>query len=375
MNTDPYLTTQIITYMGNKRKLLHKIKEIVVSLENKENRKLSIGDGFSGSGIVSRLFNQHASQLYTNDLSGYSKTLNQCFLTNLSPSEMTKIDKYISTANKHADNKTNKYLKPFVSLHWAPSNELIGLNDRVYFTHENGIRIDIYRNYIDTLPEKFRPFLLAVLLVECSIHNNTNGQFSAFYKNGDIGQYGGKKNIDLRRITQPITLHMPVQSQSQYNVPRSDVHIHQMDTNLWVRDIPELDLVYFDPPYNKHPYCIFYFLLDIINNWNTQDIIPDSYRGQPKTWTKSHYNSSINAKKTFEDLISNTRSKYILLSYNSGGIIDLDSLDTILSKYGSVEKIPVDHKTYNKLKGISEYKRVQDKDPIQEYFWLLTKNI
>jgi hypothetical protein len=46
-----------------------------------------------------------------------------------------------------------------------------------------------------------------------------------------------------------------------------------------------------------------------------------------------------------------------------------------LSKYGSVEKIPVDHKTYNKLKGISEYKRVQDKDPIQEYFWLLTKNI
>ena len=60
MNTDPYLTTQIITYMGNKRKLLYKIKEIVVSLENKENRKLSIGDGFSGSGIVSSIFNQHA---------------------------------------------------------------------------------------------------------------------------------------------------------------------------------------------------------------------------------------------------------------------------------------------------------------------------
>ena len=37
-----YLTTQIITYMGNKRKLLSKIEEIIVSLEKENGRKLTM---------------------------------------------------------------------------------------------------------------------------------------------------------------------------------------------------------------------------------------------------------------------------------------------------------------------------------------------
>ena len=39
--------------------------------------------------------------------------------------------------------------------------------------------------------------------------------------------------------------------------------------------------------------------------------IPDTYRGQPKNWKKSKYNSFTNAKKAFEDLIKKTRSKFI----------------------------------------------------------------
>ena len=103
-----YLTTQIITYMGNKRKLLDKIENVLINLEKKEGKKLSIGDGFSGSGIVSRLFKQHADKLYTNDIADYSETLNKCFLNNISDSEFNQIKKYIDTANRHADKKTNQ---------------------------------------------------------------------------------------------------------------------------------------------------------------------------------------------------------------------------------------------------------------------------
>ena len=63
---------------------------------------------------------------------------------------------------------------------------------------------------------------------------------------------------------------------------KADVKISQQDTNTWIKTIPEVDLVYYDPPYNKHPYNIYYFLLDIINNWDTNIEIPDTYRGQPK---------------------------------------------------------------------------------------------
>jgi len=361
-----FLNSQIITYMGNKRKLLNKIESIIINLEEKEGRKLSLGDGFSGSGIVSRLFKQRASDLYVNDIADYSETLNKCYLSNISNLELNDITKYVEKANIHADKKTKKYNKAFIRGNWSPLDD-IKTEDRVYFTSENGTRIDIIRNYINSIPEKYRSYLLASLLVECSIHNNTNGQFCAFYKNGDIGQYGGKHNIDVKRITQPITLKIPVHENHNTNI-----HISKMDTNDWVKDIPELDLIYYDPPYNKHPYVIYYFLLNIINNWQVGQLIPETYRGQPLNWEKSLYNSTSHAEKALDDLIKNTRSKYLLLSYNSGGIIPIDKLDKILKQYGSVDKIPVVHKTYNRLKGLSEYKRKTEKEPIKEFFWLLT---
>lgn len=362
-----YLTSQIITYMGNKRKLIPKIEDILNDLEEKEGRKLHIGDGFAGSGIVSRLFKNRGASLHTNDISGYSETLNRAYLHNIGDDDLKKIIKYVNTANKHADKGTKKYAQKFISGNWAPLHSITE-EDRVYFTEENGKRIDILRNYIETIPDEYKSYLLASLLVECSIHNNTNGQFSAFYKNGNIGQYGGKNNIDLRRITKPIELKPPIFSNTD-----CDVHIQKMDTNEWVHKLPQLDLVYYDPPYNKHPYNIFYFMLDIVNDWDKKIEIPDTYRGQPLSWKKSNYNSSVHAQKTLDDLIKHTKAKYVLLSYNSGGIIPIDSLNKLLRYYGKVKKIPVEHKTYNRLKGISEYKRTQKKEAIKEYFWLLEK--
>jgi adenine-specific DNA-methyltransferase len=363
-----YLTSQIITYMGNKRKMLDKIENVLINLEKQEGRKLSIGDGFSGSGVVSRLFKRRADKLYTNDIADYSETLNKCFLQNISNSDFEQIKKYIDAANRHADKKTKKYNKSFVSGTWAPSGEIKN-DDRVYFTKENGERIDIIRNYISIVPEKYKPYLLASLLVKVSIHNNTNGQFSAYYKNGEKGQYGGKNNIDLNRITRPISLEYPI-----YENHNCQINIQKKDTNEWVKTLPKLDVVYFDPPYNKHPYNIYYFLLNIINNWNIEEKIPDTYRGQPLNWEKSLYNSSIHAEKTFDDLIKNTNAKYIILSYNNGGIIGLSKINSILQKYGTVDKIPITHKTYNRLKGISEYKRKKEKESIKEYIWILNKN-
>ena len=363
-----FLKEQIITYMGNKRKLLYKIEEIIQSIQDKEGRRLHIGDGFAGSGVVSRLFKKYASTLYTNDIADYSETLNQCFLSNINEQEHHIICEYIETANKHANEKTTIFNKPYISGTWSPKGEITE-KSRVYFTEENGERIDIIRNYIDTLPNKYKPYVLAPLIIECSIHNNTSGHFSAFYKNEKgKGQYGGKNHIDLKRITQPITLKMPL-----YHNSNCKVVVNKMDTNEWVKTLPKLDLVYYDPPYNKHPYSIYYFLLNIINNWEPIDI-PDTNRGQPLNWEKSNYNSSCNAEQSLTDLIKNTNSTYILLSYNNGGIIKLDKLDEILSTYGEVTKIPVEHKTYNKLKGISEYKKKEEKEKIKEFFWLLKKN-
>lgn len=364
---DNFLKKQIPTYMGNKRKLLKNINEIIKKIELNLNRKLIIGDGFAGSGIVSRLFKTCCSELYTNDIAGYTNTLNHCFLS--TPSKKTKcsLEKIILEANSYADDIKSK-CEPWIQLHWCAKNEdNVQENDRVYYTRENAVRIDKYRYYIDKFVESsYKKYLLAILLVEASIHVNTNGQFSAFYKKDGKGAYGGKTGTDMHRITKKIELYMP-----NFSPNKSKIHISQMDTNNWVKKIPKIDVMYYDPPYNKHPYSIYYFMLDIINNWDTSQKIPSSYRGQPKTWVKSKYNSFKHASDAFEDLIKNTKSRYIIISYNNCGIIPIPELDKILKKYGTLEKIPVTHKTYNKLKGIANYKRQAPSKIIKEFIWLL----
>ena len=373
MQNDDYLKKQIITYLGNKRKLITNIETIVKRIYNEKNEKLIIGDGFSGSGIVSRMLKRYAKKLYVNDIADYSKILNQCFLSNISPKSLRHLKELVNESNSYVDDKItlNEKLKdPWISKHWAPSGE-IKTTDRVYFSENNAKRIDWYYEFIQNkVPEQYKHFFHAILIVQSSIHNNTLGQFSSFLKNENntYGQFGGKNENDLERILSNIKMDIPV-----YENHNCNVYIDQTDTNEWVKNDVVYDLVYYDPPYNKHPYCIYYFLLDIIAKWNTNELIPNTVRGQPKNWKKSNYNSLTKAESSFDELIKNTNSRYILISYNNKGIIESKNMKDILEKYGSVEKITLEHKTYNRYKGINEAKRQKEDEKINEYLWLLKK--
>ena len=78
-----FLTTQIITYLGNKRTLIQDIeKEVLLISEKLGKEKLVCADLFSGSGIVARMLKSHSKKLIVNDLESYSKILNSCYLSN-----------------------------------------------------------------------------------------------------------------------------------------------------------------------------------------------------------------------------------------------------------------------------------------------------
>ena len=353
--------------MGNKRKLLKQISEIIDMIIEELGDDLTCADAFSGSGIVSRLLKTKSKKLFVNDIAGYSETLNKCYLDTPSLRKREQIKKFIDEINIIAHNfEINIGEKSWISRYWAPSGE-ITKKDRVYYTEENGILIDRYRHLIDQLPKIYQPYLLAQLIVKSSIHNNTNGQFSAFYKDEiGIGKYGGKKEVDIKRITGSIKLEYPIFSPNP-----CEIEIDKIDTNQWVTKIPEVDLIYLDPPYNKHPYSIYYFMLDIINDWNTDIEIPNTNRGQPKNWTKSDYNSINKATTAFSDLIQKIKAKFILLSYNNKGIIPIETIESILKTKGKLYIFPLTHKTYNKLKGIANYKRKKEWNDVKEFMWLV----
>ena len=152
MNED-YLKSQIMTYMGNKRKFLPIISQIVDDIEIELGRKLNIGEGFSGTGIVSRLFKTKASNLFVNDIAGYSETLNKCYLSNIPSNMKNRINILIKQINTLVDKGKGVNYTPWISKHWAPNEDKnIKEDERVYFTEENGKRIDMYRYLINQLP-------------------------------------------------------------------------------------------------------------------------------------------------------------------------------------------------------------------------------
>jgi adenine-specific DNA-methyltransferase len=368
MNKNPYLTTQIITYMGNKRKLLYKLEEIIDMIRMELQSEIITADAFSGSGIVSRLLKNKSHTVYVNDIAGYSKTLNMCHLSTPTPETLSHIKYYIQQANTFAHTNHTCTITPFIQLYWGPAGNIITNKDRAYYTRDNAILIDKYMHYIQTIPKKYQCFLIAQVILKASIHTNTNGQFSAYFKDSyGIGKYGGIKEVDIKRITKPIRLDIPI-----FSTHPCTIHISQMDVHDWVTTIPPVDVMYLDPPYNKHPYSIYYFMLDIINTWNTTIQIPNTNRGQPRTWVKSPFNSIPNAEEAFTQLINNIMAKFIIVSYFNKGIISIESIIRILSTRGKLYTIPVKHSTYNKFKGIANYKRVDvERCATQEYIFLL----
>ena len=247
-----FLTTQIITYLGNKRSLLGNIEKEIIEIENKiGSKKLVCADIFSGSGIVARMLKKHSSKLIVNDLENYSSLINSCYLINKNdyPSEIC------AEFRKEIERKCEeKKYAGIISKNYAPQDDNnILQGERVFYTHENAVLIDTYRKLIDEIvnEESLKKFFLAPLITEASIHVNTSGVFKGFYKDKDtgIGCFGAAGKNALTRILSRIQLKEPIFS--NFN---SELEIYQKDAVELSKELKNLDIAYLDPPYNQHPY-------------------------------------------------------------------------------------------------------------------------
>lgn len=358
-----YYDSQLITYIGNKRKLISYIEDIIHDIAQKENKNLIMADLFSGSGVVARIMKKYASRVIVNDLETYSRIVNECYLTNKKDFPLTDYNNYKEALNYYLNN--NK-VEGIISKYYAPKDdENIQKGERVFYTRENALIIDTARTFIDTLPIDMQKFFLAPLIYEASVHTNTSGVFKGFYKDTTtgIGKFGGDGENALKRIKGKIEIPKPV-----FSTNNCEIEIYQEDTNELVKKLNKIDIAYIDPPYNQHPYGSNYFMLNVIaeNKLDVDNISQVS--GIPKDWNRSDYNKKEKALIAFEDMISNLQTKYAIISYNSEGFISLEEMKDMLSKYGQVEVKAIVYNTFRgsrNLKNRSIY--------VNEYLFLLTK--
>ena len=361
MLKNDFLSKNLITYLGNKRKLIpHIEKEIIIIKEKLKKEKITALDAFSGSGSVSKLLKYYCDNLYINDLEKYSYILNKCYLSEPSEEKIKNINKFIDELNNLSYDKEGIICKEY-----APKNtNNIKKGERVFYTKENALIIDTIRDKINNYGKEYFHFLIAPLLVKASIHTNTSGVFKGFHKKDDIGHFGGKyeSNKDSR-IIKKIILEKPL-----FYKNNCKFYIFQNDINLLIDKLPEVDIAYLDPPYNQHPYGSNYHILNTIIN-NKIDNKLSKVAGIPKNWNKSDYNYKKSAHNSLKDLISKIKAKYIILSYNNEGIIKeneiIQLLDNLKLKY-EVRKID-----YDAYKGSRNLKERNDK--VIEYLWIINK--
>ena len=331
-----FVQQPMITYIGNKRKLVSKIEEVVKRLQPQ-----TCADAFSGSGVVSRMLLNHSEKLYVNDLELYCEILSKCFLVTPSWANADDIVRHLEEMNRCPD-KVGFFTEMYAS------------QERQFYTPENGRRIDGMLDYIERcVPDQLKPYCLGPLLVKASIHTNTSGVFKGFHRGG----WGGKGGHALDRITKRIEVECPV-----WLEPTRDVEVRRQDACDFLRELPKVDLIYLDPPYNQHPYGSNYFMLNLICT-NERPHTVSKVSGIPGDWNKSQYNSRGKIREAMELTLklATEKAKHTLVSYNNEGFIKPGEWEEILRPY-RYEKIEIDYSSYkggrnlkNRPKKVTEF--------------------
>jgi adenine-specific DNA-methyltransferase len=326
---DNYVHQPMITYIGNKRKLVDVIEKVVRRLQPK-----TCVDAFSGSGVVSRaLLIADVDTLYVNDLEGYCEVLSQCFLKSPSGPEKEEVQEHLKNMNACPP------IDGFFSELYAPKvSSDIQEGERCFFTKENANRIDGMLAYVDTwVPMSLKSYCLGPLLVKVSIHTNTSGVFKGFHKGG----WGGRGGHALGRITKKIEVECPIWPPSP-----KEVVVYKKDACDFLESLPKVDLIYLDPPYNQHPYGSNYFMLNLVCTNQRPDTI-SRVSGIPTNWNKSPYNSKRTIKEVMERTIriATEKAAHTLISYSNEGFITPTEWDEMLRPY-EYEKIEIEYNCY-----------------------------
>ncbi len=342
-----YLTSQLITYLGNKRSLLSHIDSVVYDVRGRlGGRKLRTCDVFAGSGVVSRLFKQHSTYIHANDFEKYAALISEVYLTNKSDLDLQRITSRIEYLNNLVQSGGGP--TGFIAEMYAPADdEDIKPGERVFYTAENARRLDAYAQLIQDEDPEIRNFLIAPLLSAASIHANTGGVFKGFYKDKDgNGRFGGSGADALTRIKAPIRLQPPILSNFE-----TQNFVTNLDAAQISESMEEVDLVYLDPPYNQHPYGSNYFMLNLLVDYKRPDKV-STVSGIPEDWKRSAYNKRKESLNALSQLVEGLNSRFVLLSFSDDGFLEPRNLKALFESQGSVEVFDITYNTYRAARNL-----------------------
>jgi adenine-specific DNA-methyltransferase len=350
-------------FIGNKEKLVDKIFQI---MSEKGVRGDSFFDVFSGTTSVAQFFKRKGYETITSDLLYFSYVLQQAYIVN---NKEPQFDNLLKELDFHGSklfasplSVIVEYLNQippvegFIYHNYTPKGTRHLEQPRMYFSNENGQIIDAIRKKIEEwkneklINSSEYYILLACLIETVPFYANITGVYAAFQKKWDPRAI---KRIELREI------QILINKKKNYAYNENSVELAK---NI------DADIFYLDPPYNQRQYAPNYHLLETIAKYDNPSI-----KGVTGLRDYSNQKSAFCNSKTgiseLEKIAKNARCKFLIMSYNSEGIMPQEEIQKTLSKYGRVELVDFKYLRFkSNNNGDSKHKK-----HIKEQLYILNK--
>ena len=265
-------------------------------------------DGCSGSGTTAQFALSQGMNVIANDLLQFSGTI----IKGSVYSDLNELTNHINVINNLPGKKGFFY------------NNFTKVGNRLYFTEENGKKIDACREYISNLEnEQLKNNLLYFAVEALSRISNTTGVHGAFLK-----------KIKKRAIA-PFQLKIEklIKTDKQILTYSEDIVKLVEKLNYIAKSI-----LYIDPPYTYRQYPPNYHLYEtFIRNDNPK---LKGLTGLRNNWIAESKSDLCNKHKflsELRDILRKTNSSFVYLSYSSDGIATKKEIYKLLSSCGNVK--------------------------------------
>ena len=345
-----------MNYIGSKHSLLSFIQEVVENL-NIENKNTVICDVFSGTAAVGKHFKKLGYSVISNDIQHFSYVTAKVFVENNKELTFDKL-KSIGIDNPFDYLNSIKGRAGFIYKNYSLGGTKGKEIERLYFSDENAKKIDAIRLKINLwknhglLTEKEYYFLIAALVESSDKVANTTSVYEAFLKQL-------KPSALKPLVLQPLELLVQEGNNSHFalNEDGSELLEHVCG-----------DVLYMDPPYNSRKYDTNYHILETIALYDSPKIKGKAGLRQEEC-KQSRFCMKKEAPLILEEMVAKAKFDYILLSYNNEGIIPMEKIEEIFSKYGEYQRFEKQHKRYK-----ADNSRTYSNDHTIEYIHVLKKN-
>jgi adenine-specific DNA-methyltransferase len=355
-------------YLGNKDSLLTFIDQVLEmhGAVSTPARPLCVCDPFTGTTSVARHLKRQDWRAVTGDIMAYSFAFQHAYIAlNEAPTFAGLVNAGVLDPGLNLAMPVQRVFAHLNNLrgvegfcYWNYSPD--GPEGRRYFTAANALRIDAIRREINQwwdmswLTESERYLLVSALIEAVSRVANVAGTYAAYLKGWDP------------RAHKPLVLGLPqiVHSQQEHSV-------HLADANELVPQ-QECNLLYLDPPYNSRQYSTNYHLLETLALGDEPEV--KGIAGlRADNGKRSAYCRAGKAEESLSKLVSEANADWILVSYNTEGLIPHERMVEILSQRGNVEVYACEYPRY-RSDSDGDNRRYKSNGTLQEMlYWVCAR--